>query len=553
MRATDSLPRLGSGAWGSGARLLDRVVALVGHLALGLALGLLLVRLMHSRRLHWSWALVGLGCVLVLRNTLDGASTTVLFVALLTVARRGAYRQREDLRLGADLASSAALRLTTLAAIARGLRAAGRMWTAALRTGGHAEDWWCSEDRLRVGHDERREPVAIPLGGVHGGTHTLVVGASGSGKTVTQTWIAVRAIERGMGVVVVDPKDDRDLRSALRDGARSVGRRFIEWTPNGPWIYNPYAQGGDTEIADKLLAGERFTEPHYLRQAQRYLGHEVRALRAAGTQCSLATLVRYLDTRELRVLARELPQEQQEVRLLCAYLDSLTPRQLTDLSGVRDRLAIMAESDVGRWLEPLAQEPACFDLLSAVRERAVVCFSLESDRRPLLTQMLGGAIVQDLLTTVAALQGSPLPTLAVIDEFSAVAAGQVTRLFGRARAAGMSLLLGTQELSDLRLPGREGLLDQVLGNLSTVIAHRQVAPASVDVLTQLAGTHGSWRTSVSDESQRSGRRFTRTRVYEPLLRAEALARLGRGQAAVMTLARGERVRIAQIYSNSARG
>ena len=41
--------------------------------------------------------------------------------------------------------------------------------------------------------------------------------------------------------------------------------------------------------------------------------------------------------------------------------------------------------------------------------------------RPLLTQMLGAAIVQDLQTTVAALQGRPTPTLVVIDEFSAIA------------------------------------------------------------------------------------------------------------------------------------
>jgi hypothetical protein len=552
MRAADSLPKLGAGAFGNGAQFLDRVVAFVGHLVLGVALGLLLVRLLRSRRLHWSWALVGLACVLLLRNVLDGASTMVL-VALFTAARRGARRHREDLKLGADLASSAAARLTPHAAIVSCLRMARR------QAGIRAERWWPSQDRLIVGHDLRRAPVTIPLGGAHGGTHTLVVGASGSGKTVTQTWIAVRAIEHGMGVVVVDPKDDRDLRSALRDAARSVGRRFIEWTPNGPWIYNPYGQGGDSEIADKLLAAERFTEPHYLRQAQRYLGHEVRALRAAGNQCSLATLVHYLDTRELRVLARELPQEQNEVRLLCAYLDSLTPRQLTDLSGVRDRLAIMAESDIGYWLEPQTQGPACFDLLAAVRERAIVCFSLESDRRPLLTQMLGGAIVQDLLTTVAALQGTPLASLAVIDEFSAVAAERVARLFGRARSAGMSLLLGTQELSDLRLPGQEGLLEQVLGNLSTVIAHRQVVPASVDVLARLAGTRGSWHTSASGEgtsranNTSSGSRFTRTRAREPLLQHEAITRLGPGQAAVMTLASGEPVRIAQIYSPSARG
>jgi hypothetical protein len=37
-----------------------------------------------------------------------------------------------------------------------------------------------------------------------------------------------------------------------------------------------------------------------------------------------------------------------------------------------------------------------------------------------------------------------VPTLVAIDEFSAISAGGVARLFGRARAAGFSLLLATQ-------------------------------------------------------------------------------------------------------------
>ena len=76
-------------------------------------------------------------------------------------------------------------------------------------------------------------------------------------------------------------------------------------------------------------------------------------------------------------------------------------------------------------------------------------FRLDADRRPLLASMLAAAIVQDLLTIAAELQRDPVPTLVVVDEFSAVAPGGVVRLFGRRRSAGLSLLLGTQKLADL--------------------------------------------------------------------------------------------------------
>jgi hypothetical protein len=42
--------------------------------------------------------------------------------------------------------------------------------------------------------------------------------------------------------------------------------------------------------------------------------------------------------------------------------------------------------------------------------------------------MLVGAIVTDLVTLVARLRQRPIPTVVMIDEFSAVAAGQVARL-----------------------------------------------------------------------------------------------------------------------------
>ncbi len=402
-------------------------------------------------------------------------------------------------------------------------------------------------DGLLVGRDRRHAPVRIPLAGPHGGTHTLVVGTTGSGKTVTQARIAAGAIEHGLGCIVVDPKGDALLHDVLGDRAARSGRRFVEWTPAGPYVYNPFAHGSETEIADKVLAGERFTEPHYQRQAQRYLGHVVRVLRGAGVTISLATVVRHLDPVALEVTARRLPAD--AAQPLFDYLDSLTARQVRDLAGARDRLAVMAESDAGRWLDP-SDGAAAFDLLGAVRERAVVYLRLDADRRPLLAQMLGAAIVQDLITTVATLQDQPIGSVVIIDEFAAVSAGGVARLFPRARSAGMNLVLATQELSDLRLPGHEHLLDQVLGNIAALVAHRQVVPDSIELLVRLSGNAGGW-----SSAHRSDGAATRTRVDRPVLDAEELRTLPRGVAAVLLTGApvGEGARVARMLAPDALG
>jgi TraM recognition site of TraD and TraG len=530
---------------------------------IGVAIGLVAVRLMHHRHLRWTWAPTALGVDLLVGPVLGGSVAWTIGIAALCATVRGRRWHREEIDAGADLAELAANRRGPVDALRTFVRhtaprliagwvpqspilVRARDWLgrAVDRTsllGGVAAKEWFRGDRLTVGEEEKGRLVTIPLGGPAGGTHTLVVGAAGSGKTVTMTWAAVRAVEHGMGTIVIDPKGDRDLSRELCEVARDNGRQFVEWTPQGPSVYNPYARGSETEIADKVLAGERFTEPHYLRQAQRYLGHAVRVLHGAGLEVSLRALVEQLDPICLEVLARSLPER--DAQATHDYLDKFTKRQQSDLVGVRDRLAIMAESDIGPWLDPETAGAQRLDLLDAARTRAVVYFNLEADRRPLLAQMLGAAIVQDLQAMVAALQGQRQGTLVVIDEFSAIVPERVVGLFARARGAGISLLLGTQELADLRVPGRELLRDQVMGNLSALIAHRQVVPASAELIASMTETRGVWRTS-----HRSDGGHTRTREHENVLRAEQIMGLPRGWAAVLGLADGGCMSIAQMFS-----
>ncbi len=532
------------------------------HVGEGVVLGLLAAPLMRHRHLHWSWAAAAFALILAARGSLGPLAPT-LATAALTATVRGRRWHGEDLEAGADLTDLAGERFTPVDGLRSILRQFGQVELGSVPAHGSDVDsaglgesrrsslgWLGRGARLApgalvVGEDRRSRPVSLPLCDSGGGVHTLVLGATGSGKTVTQTLLATAAVQREMAVVVVDPKEDSFMRTELARAARLMGRPFIQWTPEGHSVYNPFAHGSPTEIADRALAGERFTEPHYLRQAQRYLGFAVRSLRACGRVVSLAELVAVLDPEVLGVLERSIPDpaRAQEVH---AYLGTLSPRQLTDLGGMRDRLAIMAESDVGPWLDPRT-DGLVFDLPGALRERAVVYFGLRADRRPLVTEMLGAAIVQDLLSAVAGLQDEPVPSLVALDEFSALGASHVTRLFGRARSAGMSLVLGTQELSDLRAAGHDGLLEQILGNLTTLVAHRQVVPDSADLVARLAGTRGAWHTSVSSTGQR-----TRTRVREYRFSPQHLLDMPRGCAAVFSLTGGvadaARVRIARMFS-----
>jgi conjugal transfer pilus assembly protein TraD len=505
------------------------------HALRGLALGALVVvaggwalaRVLRRRGLRWTWAALGFPVGLLLWNvsTLVGVG---LWGVCLLACMLGGHWHHLDLTYGADHAEAARSRLGVLAVL--------RRWSRLQRV---ARDGWVHDGRLVVGRDVQGMPVSIPVG-YQSGSHSLVVGATGSGKTVSEAWIAGRLIEAGHGAVVVDPKGDRLLADELRAVAERAGKAFLEWTPEGPLAYNPYANGTDSEIADKAVSGEQFTEPHYLRQAQRYLGHAVRVMHGAGMPVTPASLMAHMDPRELEIAARLLPER--DAAQAQAYLDSLGERQRRELSGVRDRLSILAESDVRDWLNP-ASGNALLDIHQAVISRAVVYFRLDADRRPLLAAMIAAAIISDLVSLIARLQTRPLPTVVVIDEFSALAADQVARLFARGRSAGVSLILGTQELADLKSAGEGTLREQTLGNVETVIAHRQNVPESAELIAAIAGTKPAWVTTQQTEEGLIGTgpsgRGTRRRGYEFEIHPSHIKQLSTGQAVVVTPGTGK--------------
>jgi type IV secretory pathway TraG/TraD family ATPase VirD4 len=490
------------------------VVSLLGGIALAIGLRL------SARR--WTWGLLGFPLAWAIAASGSPAMAAVSGSVSLMGCFVGVLWHAADLAEGADRAAAARARLGIGEALRR-----------AVKSRQIEKRGWVGEGSLTVGHDLHRRAVSIAVKR-GAGKHMLIVGATGSGKTVSEAWISSRLIRHGHGAIAIDPKGDGMLREELKCAADAAGREFLEWSPVGPCAYNPYAYGSDSEIADKSLVGEVFTEPHYLRMAQRYLGHAVRAMRAAEMGVTPVTLMEHLDPDRLELTARGLPEEQGSA--VQGYLDSLGERGRRDLGGVRDRMSILVESDIGRWLNP--ERAPAIDLRAAIESRAVVYFALESDRMPLLTQMLGAAIVTDLVVVSSYYQQNPIDTVVLVDEFGAIGASHITRLFGRARDAGMSVVLATQEFADLEEAG-QAVCKQVVGNLDALIAHRQNMPESAELVADIAGSRPTWITTQGTEhgllGQRAAGRGTRRRDYEREIHPALIQRLGVGEAVVVRL------------------
>jgi hypothetical protein len=517
--------------------------SLTSPVLIGGALGAAALFTLRRSSLRWSWALLGLPLAYCLWWVEWRIGLAVL-AASAVAAGLGARTHHEAAQHGGEEARRMADSVGPL------------RWFRGKVSTRRAHAVRVTDGTLAIGTDRRGRVCRIPFG-IDQGVHGLIVGATGAGKTVTQAAIAVAHILAGHPVIALDPKGDRFLRRVLEAAARLRGVRVRAWSPAGDTTYNPLARGNPTEIADKALAGHRWSEPHYELATHRLLLHVLPTLKEAGMwPPTLSQLAAHMHPETLEDLAAKTSEQNKE--RVNSYLDSLDQRGRSDLGGGRDRLAVLADSELGPRLDPcLGDEGEEIDLAAALSGGDVLYFHLDSDRYPAASKLLASALVIDLIGLTADLQDGRMRGLLMIDEFAALAADQVSRLFARARSAGLSLLLGCQSLADLRAArpddSSDTLTEQVLGNVACLVVHRIADPDSAERLARVAGTTPSW--SITQRVSGKGTMWgqgegTRTREREFVVLPDQFKRLGVGEAVVIDPGARRQAEVVRIWPPS---
>ncbi len=440
-------------------------------------------------------------------------------------------------------------------AAARFARLATRIVAARLRRPGRRPE------EVVLGVDNRGRLVR--LGDDELSAHGLIVGASGAGKTTTLLTILTDQVRRGGPVVAIDMKGSPSFVRELADAAAAAGRPIKVWTLDGGAHWNPLAHGNATELKDKLIRTEHFTEPHYMRAAERYAQTVLQVLTAARPDRppTLHEVVELMDPARLTGTLRHVDSSLRE--RVQDYRAGLTPDQLSAIRGLQTRLAIVTESHIGPYLAPppgASNTPAgrradTIDLLSALAGSEVVVFSLNSSRYGQLAAQIGTLAVQDLVAVSGVRLGQPTaghapePAMIGIDEFSGLGSDHVAALLARGRESGMRAVVATQELVDLERASA-GLRDLVLGVTAVKIFHRQEVPESARTIARIAGTEMVW-----DETHQTGGglfggydtgRGTRRRVERFIIDPNEIQTLGPGQAVVVSKIGGSRARTVRI-------
>ena len=309
--------------------------------------------------------------------------------------------------------------------------------------------------------------------------HVLILGSTGAGKTRTALQgIIEQQIARGLGALVLQFKHDELFYRSLLDVVVRSGReaecvyislRSDDEDRTAAW--NPLDWPNSAEVAEAVvhatlddLASLRYFAAQNLdalaivlegakRQGETLsFGRLADLLAQTGRSGAGQPLLAYLRSfPDLRARAQRVRWDHaSELKMLAAQLG-----QFAALTPAPGRIA--------------------FSLRTAVRTGQVVLVNLDATTFPKAARCVGRLFIAALSAAYSGLRRTENDQvyLVALDEFGSVAGPHLSSMLGTARGFGVSLVLATQSLADLRIAGQReaagALAAQVVENVGTQI------------------------------------------------------------------------------------
>lgn len=324
------------------------------------------------------------------------------------------------------------------------------------------------------------KPVVIP--DKHINSVLLILGTTGSGKTITIRNFYNRAVNKKNPIIYVDGKPDDDNIKWLIKRAEVNNVPFYGFNCGNFCHYNPLASGGYTELKDKIIClKDEWASEYYRSIAEDYLQTTCEVLLKANITLTLPTLIEYFDFNKLITLAREIKEQKLMIRV-----QNISNYDLKDLTGLNAHLNILVHSELGQYFSCDDPHHPHFSLQKIIDENAVVYFALPALSYPSFAKVLGKLIINDIKSVINRLNNTKKKVFTIFDEFSIFAGDQVLNLVNMGRGKGVHAIFGTQGLADLE---KEVVLKkQILNSINTLICHRINDTDSAEEIANWIGT-----------------------------------------------------------------
>jgi len=373
--------------------------------------------------------------------------------------------------------------------------------------------------------------------------HAHVVGSTGSGKTDSLILpLLAQDIRRGCGALVMDAKGDRETLNKIFFHVKKAGREkdFLFFSlayPERSNTYNPLLRGNPTELKDKIISANIWTEEFYKKKSEETLLLLMKSLREAGEAVTFQKLYDLLSNeKKLTDLAKRLKDPHLR-ELMINILGKFTVFQ-KDLAGLTADLGMIAESEFSSLL--LRETPE-IDLLNAYLNKQIIYFQLNAQGYEETARRFGRIVLQDLKTISNYIQAYlPEEKRAFfpiyVDEFSNFAYEPFIEFLNKARGAHLGITIAHQSLGDLEKTGSH-FTKQVLENCNIKIVLRQDDPDSIETYARISGTEKSLKDTIQTQEELFDKSPTGLgtvrEVDEFRVKPNVIRELGRGEAALI--------------------
>ncbi len=322
----------------------------------------------------------------------------------------------------------------------------------------------------------------------------LCTGAGGSGTTSTSFQLVHAAIRRRKPVIAVDLSGSRQLAEWFAIVCRATGTPLQVFAAAGQLHYEPL-RGGDPGRRAAMVMGMidwAGTADQYRRSCGAYLNDLFAVTDAAPGDPRtpmLDEVLHLLNPAALRARAQHVPRfhPQREGLIervkVSASLVEADPQTMVTLAG---QLTQLRSSALGRWLAPppedAAGEPASsrVDLGRAIRQRAVVLFSLDSDSRGRSAVAVASLVAQDVMAICGELRriGVEGDGLVWFEQCGDVPTAVLADLVARGGAAGLPAVLTTTSAQ---------AAEKLAEHVNAVVIHRMTDPVMAERFARVTG------------------------------------------------------------------
>jgi len=355
----------------------------------------------------------------------------------------------------------------------------------------------------------------------------LVLGTTGSGKSVTLQRFYDRAIKQGHPLIVIDGKPTQSNISWLRNLANHYGKRFYGFNCENYSHYDPLSNGDCSELKDKIISLKDHWESDYYRSiAEDYLQTTFEVLLQSGKPFDLKQVVKCLDFETLKDFCRSLRNSE-----LLAQVESLQKYEMKDITGLQAHLKILVNSAMGKYFEPADN---MFTLEEVIKDDSLVYFSLPALRYPSFSKVLGKLVINDIKATIERHKNNQRIFM-VFDEFSVFAGDQVLNLVNMGRGKGVHAVFGTQGIADLNTVS-DNFKSQMLNCANTIICHRLNDQESAEAVAGWMGTKDTFNVTAQYDANKTGASLGSVRPDKTyVIHPESIKQgLGTGEAYVVS-------------------